>query len=107
MLEFNYKIGGKMADVGVVSYNSDEMEHVRLSYKSQLEIVQDIKNNMEEDVQVIREKWEGTDAEAAYDDLEAIKTQIASVEGNIKEILSSTEKVMKDFGSLQYKGQRG
>ena len=90
--------------MGVISYNSDEMEAVATSYKSSLEEAQYIKTHMEKAVQTIRDNWKGDDAEMAEADLKAIETQVASIESNIQEIVNLITKVMGDFGQLNYKG---
>ena len=89
--------------MGVISYNSEEMEAVAKSYKNMYDIVTDIKKNMDEDVKSIRSNWSGDDAISANNDLAAIETQISSVVTNIDEIQKLIKKVMDDFGQLSYK----
>ena len=89
--------------MGVISYNSEEMEAVAKSYKNMHDIVTDIKKHMDEDVENIRANWSGDDAITANNDLTAIETQISSVTTNIDEIQKLIKKVMDDFGQLSYK----
>ena len=89
--------------MGVISYNSDEMEAVATDYRNSLDEVHEIKSNMASAVARIRENWQGDDAMAAEGDLKAIETQIASIERNLEEILSLITKVSADFGQLSYK----
>ena len=90
--------------MGVISYNSEEMESVASAYKASLEEAHYIKTHMEAAVKKIRENWKGDDADMAETDLKAIETQIASIESNIQEIVNLIAKVMGDFGELNYKG---
>ena len=86
----------------IVKYDAEELGKIIESYNTAVRRVSKIKEAMEKDVQIIRDSWQGEDAQNAEKDLKSIEIQIGSISSNLAEIVKMLLDVQEHFGQLKY-----
>ena len=88
--------------MAVVSYDSGKMRDIIGEYNYALGDIREVSSTMQSEVKNIKNNWSGDDAERAKPDLDAIVSQMQSIENNLEQIIAMFKEVDSNFNQLKY-----